>query len=473
MNDKVIISKLNEVYIKIKCEPSIAYELRDAFSFKVENYFFMPAFKAGIWDGSVRLFNILTGCIYAGLQKQIEEFCKERNYEIEYTYDTSFTKISLVDIQEFIKTLKLPFEPHKHQMEAFLYAVESKRALLISPTGSGKTLLDFLLIKYFNKKSLIIVPTTNLVTQLYSDFIEYGMDENSMYKVYAGQDKNTNKQIICSTWQSLVKMPKSYFEQFELVIGEEADGFEAKSLTSIMTKLVNCSYRFGVTGTLKGTQINQLVLEGLFGPIKTVATTSELMNKKILSDLKINVLVLNYSEKEKKVKRNYITEIDFILSHLKRNEFIKNLALSREGNTLVLFQFIEKHGRPLYEQILKDAGERPVFFVWSEIKGDDRDQIRKLVENQTNAIIIASSVFVRGVNIKSLKHLISTSPTKARRTVLQAIGRTLRRSKTKSEAILYDVVDNLGNNYALQHYIERSKIYMEENFQVKTYNINL
>ena len=258
---------------------------------------------------------------------------------------------------------------------------------------------------------------------------------------------------------------------------KNCDQAEAKSLTSIMTKLENCPYRFGVTGTLKGTKTNQLVLEGLFGPIKIVATTSELIDKEILSKLKINVLILRYNENEKKVNRDYRTEINFLLSHSGRNKFIKNLALSCKGNTLILFQFVEKHGKLLYEEIKKTVGDRPVFFVWSEIKGDERDEIRKIVERETNAIIIASSVFVRGVNIKSLKYLIFTSPTKARRTVLQSIGRTLRKSETKECAILYDIVDDLSykkrNNYALQHYIERAKIYMEEDFSIKNHNITL
>ncbi len=475
--NKIIINKHNEIFIHIQCESSILYELRDAFSFKVENYWHMPAFKTGIWKGDIHLFNIKNGNIYAGLLQHVEKFCHERNYEIEYTFDTSPPSFSLRQAQEFVKSLKLPFDPHEHQMEAFLHAVNAKRSLLLSPTGSGKTLLDYLIIKYYNKRTLVIVPTTNLVSQLYSDFIEYGMNENNIYKIYAGQDKNSNKQIICGAWQSIYKLDKSYFKQFEVVIGEEADGFEAKSLTSIMTKLENCPYRFGVTGTLKGTKTNQFVLEGLFGPIKEVATTSELIEKEILSKLNINCLLLNFSESEKKVKRDYKTEINFLISHPQRNEFIKNLALGCKGNTLVLFQFVEKHGKLLYEKIKAEAGERPIFFVWSKVKGDERDEIRNIVENHTNAIIIASSVFVRGVNIKSLKHLIFTSPTKARRTVLQGIGRTLRKHENKEYAILYDIVDNLchkkRNNYALQHYFERVQIYADEDFNVKQFNIEL
>jgi len=440
----------------------------------------MPAFKVGAWDGTIRLFNVSTGLIYAGLQSHVEKFCQDHNYPIEYCGDCGakgLSSSSVAQSLEFVKSLILPFKPHQHQIEAFLYAVKSERTLLLSPTASGKSLIIYILTKFYNKKTLIIVPTTNLVHQLYSDFIDYGMKEEFIHKIFSGQDKNYDVPIIITTWQSIYKLNKKWFECFNLVIGDEADQFEAKSLTSIMTKLENCPYRFGVTGTLKGTKTNQLVLEGLFGPVKTVATTNELMKKEILSNLKINIILLHYPENEKKVNRDYKTEINFLLSHYGRNSFIKNLALSCNGNTLILFQFVEKHGKIIYEKILKEAGNRPVFFVWSKIKGDERDEIRKIVENETNAIIIASSVFVRGVNIKSLQHLIFISPTKARRIVLQSIGRTLRKSENKECAILYDIVDDLSykrkNNYALQHFKERMQIYIEENFNVKTYKVKL
>ena len=436
----------------------------------------MPAFKSGYWDGVIRLFNIKKGTIYAGLQTHIEDFCLKHEYEVEYTYDTSLVPFSIEDAQNFVKTLNLPFKLHQHQEDAFIYAIRKKRALILSPTASGKSLILYLITRFYNSKTLIVVPTTNLISQLHSDFISYGIKDDSIHTVFAGQDKNSDKQYFICCWQGIHRLPKEWFRQFGLVIVDEADQADNKSLTSIMTKLENCPYRFGVTGTLKGSKTNQITLEGLFGAIKITATTNELMERKILSSLKINILILHYNNNEKKVKRDYRTEIDFLLSHPRRNDYIKNLTLSRKGNTLVLFQFIS-HGKLLYEKIKKESGDSPVFFIWSKVKGEKRDEIRKIVEEETDAIIIASSVFVRGVNIKSLKHLIGVSPTKARRIILQGIGRTLRKHENKEYAILYDIVDDLSykrrNNYALEHYKERAKIYMEENFQIRAHSIIL
>ena len=181
----------------------------------------MPAFKTGHWDGKIHLFSLKGENIFAGLQSCVEKFCQERGYEIEYTFDNYPFDVSIEDAQQFVKSLKLPYELHNHQMEAFIYSINARRALLLSPTASGKSLIIYLLTRYYNKKTLIIVPTTNLVTQLYSDFIEYGIDEEFMHKIFAGQDKNSDKQYFCATWQSLFRLPKSYFDQFKLVIMDE------------------------------------------------------------------------------------------------------------------------------------------------------------------------------------------------------------------------------------------------------------
>ena len=260
--EKVTIKKLNEVYIKVVCEPSIAMELSQYFTFKVPGYQFMPAYKNKMWSGDIKLYNVMTNTIHSGLLRYIEEFCKSRKYEINYESDFSSTEFSLAEAEEFVRSLNLKITPRDYQMEAFVHAICERRTLLLSPTASGKSLNIYLLARYLNKKTLIIVPTTTLVHQLYSDFQDYGYDSNKyVHKIYAGQDKVTNKPVTISTWQSLHKMPKEFFDQFDVVIGDEAHNFKAKSLTSIMDKMVNCKYRFGFTGTIDGSQTNKLVQE--------------------------------------------------------------------------------------------------------------------------------------------------------------------------------------------------------------------
>jgi len=334
-----------------------------------------------------------------------------------------------------------------------------------------------------NFKAIVIVPTTSLVAQMNSDFADYAKKDRwqvaeNTHMIYSGHDKVSDKPIFISTWQSLYKMPLSYFSDFDVIIGDEAHQFKAKSLTAIMEKTINTRYRFGTTGTLDGTQTHRLALEGLFGPVYKVTTTKKLIDNKTLSQFEIKALVLQYSDETCKALKgaNYQEEIDFLVSNEKRNNFIRNLALSLNTNTLILFQLVEKHGRILYKLIKDKTNERPVFFVYGGTDTNDREQIRGIVERESNAIIVASyGTFSTGINITNLHNVIFASPSKSRIRNLQSIGRGLRKNEQKNIAILYDVADDLSykshKNYTLNHFIERIKIYNEEQFEYKILTI--
>jgi superfamily II DNA or RNA helicase len=479
MADLVTVERLNQTYIRVNCEPSIAYELRDACTFKVPGYQFMPAYRSGNWSGEINLFNVLSRQIYAGLVDHIANFCIERGYQfVDNARET--VEFSYTAAGNFIDSLELKLTPRQHQIDAFVHAVKNKRSMLLSPTASGKSLIIYLLIRYYNLKTLVLVPTTGLVAQMRGDFIDYGMSSDRIHCITAGKDKESDADVIIATWQSVYKLPKSYFSQFSAVIGDECHGFKAKSLTSIMTKLDECSMRFGLTGTLDGTQTHRLILEGLFGPVYRAVTTSSLMEKKLLSELEIKCIVLEYQDAERKsiAKLNYQAETDFLITHEKRNKFIKNLALSLSGNTLILFQFVEKHGKPLYEMIKAEAGDRRVYFVSGEVGGEARNDIRELVEKDDNAIVVASSgVFSVGVNLPSLRNCIFALPGKAKIKTLQSIGRILRLSSTKNKSVLMDISDDLSwkawTNFSLKHFAERVKIYAAENFSYKIFKVKL
>jgi superfamily II DNA or RNA helicase len=504
--ETVRIRKLNEVYNKIDCEPSIAMELNTYFTFEVPGAKFMPAVRNKVWDGKIRLFNLMTCTLYGGLNRYVEEFCKSRNYEIEYETDFSSDEFSLIEAKKFIETLSIPnkFKPRDYQLDAFVHAVRERRALLLSPTASGKSFIIYLLMRYYNAKTLIIVPTTTLVHQLASDFEEYGYcseqsdhrrsdsgsrrvgsgSENSfsnersswtigIHKIYAGQEKRSQAQVTITTWQSIYKAPKEWFDQYDVVIGDEAHNFKAKSLTSILTKLENCQYRFGFTGTLDGTQTHKLVLEGLFGPVRKVTTTAELIEQKHLADFRIKAIVLSYPDEIRQMiarAGDYQSEIDYIVRLEARNNFIKNLVLSLDGNTLLLFQFVDKHGKILYD--------RKIFFIHGGVDGEERDKVREIVEKESNAIIVASfGTFSTGINIKNLHNVIFASPSKSRVRNLQSIGRGLRTSDTKKSATLFDIADDMTwktkKNYTLLHFMERVKVYNEEKFDYKIYKVSL
>lgn len=493
-DSNLIISKKDEVYVKITCEKSVAKELSEFFTFFVPGYQFVPAFRNKIWDGKIRLFNLQVSTLYRGLLSYVETFCEERGYTFEFADGLDMEdEYSRYHAEKFIKGLDLhargePIQVEEHQMMAYIHAMQQRRALILSPTASGKSLIIYLLFRqlwqYQNLKGLIIVPTTSLVEQLSSDFGDYnnGSMEEYIHKIYQGKEKDTNKPLTISTWQSLFKMPKEYFEQFDYIIGDEAHNFKAQSLTTILTNLVNAKYRFGLTGTLDGTKTHKLVLEGLFGPVKRVISTKELIDKGIVSKFDIKCLVLKHTEEESKALKDmtYAEEIGYLISHEARNKFVKNLAVSLGKNTLVLYQMVDKHGRILYDMIknTKNIGDRKVFFVHGGVDANDREEIRRIMEIEQDAIVVASfGTFSTGINIRNLHNIIFAMPTKSSIRTLQSIGRGLRQSEGKEIATLYDIADDLRvgkkMNYTLKHFVERVKIYTEEKFPFKIYKIGL
>ena len=500
--DIIKVRKKNQVYLTVDCEPSVANELVDFFAFYVPGYKHMPLYKNRQWDGKIYLYNSRDKQLYAGLYKYLEEFAaaEGRDYKIElehdsyYGYPSTDHEVDLGFINELIITDNKgnAIKPRDYQIEAVEHALSKRQAMLISPTGSGKSLIIYLLLRYFlehsKKKALIIVPTTSLVQQLYTDFKDYSKLDESFdvdslcHMIYAGKEKiDIKKRVIVSTWQSIYKMPASWFEPYGAIFGDEAHNFKAKSLTSILTKLRDAEFRFGTTGTLDGTQTHKLVLEGLFGPCYYVTSTKNLMDTGTLANLDIKVLLLKYSEElcQQVKKAKYQDEVDFIIRHEPRNRFISNLALDQDGNTLVLFQFVEKHGKVLYDMIANKAHERrKVFFVSGATDVDDREKIRSIVETEKNAIIVASlGTFSTGINIRNIHNIIFASPSKSQIRVLQSIGRGLRKSDDGRDTTLYDITDDLHHknhkNYTLQHGAERIKIYTREKFSYKIFEVPL
>ena len=480
----LIISKKNEVYLKVESEPHVYYELADQFTFEVPGAKFMPTYQKKYWDGKIRLFNTQSGEVYIGLLDRIVQFCKDHGYTYEFVeskyYGLPFEvndKISKEGVKDYMTAIS-KHKPRDYQIDGVYDALKNNRKLLVSPTASGKSLMIYAIIRYFveNKKNtLIVVPTTSLVEQMYKDFADYGWDVGSYcHKIYAGRERETDSQVIITTWQSIYKLPRKYFDRFDVVVGDEAHQFKSKSLVAIMTKLGNAKYRYGFTGTLDGSETHKWVLEGLFGPSYKIIKTDELMKKGHVATLDINVLLLKHPAHK---FENFEEEVQYIITHEKRNRLIRNLALDLKGNTLILFARVEAHGEPLYEMINSNTLEqRHVFFVHGGVPTEDREKIREITENQENAIIVASyGTFSTGINIKRLHNVIFASPSKSRIRNLQSIGRVLRKGNGKVKATLYDIADDISTksrkNYTLNHLIERIKVYNEENFNYDIVNI--
>ena len=486
----LIISKKNDVYLTVKTDKGIARELSDFFTFEVPGAKFMPQYRNRMWDGKIRLFSMQTGEIYFGLLSYIEEFAKRNDIEIEYKKGVKDeerlrdgeldTFIGRVSPQSKGKNIQI----RDYQMAALDYAIRNNRSLLLSPTASGKSLIIYILSVWYASKTesniLILVPTTSLVEQMHSDFLDYGFKESMMQKIYQGYSKNITKPITISTWQSVYKMQKKWFDQFSCILGDEVHIFKSKSLTGIMNKMVNCKYRHGFTGTLDGTQTHRLVLEGLFGSVNKVTTTKELMDSDTLAKLSVECIVLRYPDADCKYMKDlsYQDEVDLIVRDERRNKFIVDLTKHLTGNTLVLFQFVEKHGDVLHTMINTSLTDRKVFYVYGGTDTQTREEIRSITEKEKDAVIVASyGTFSTGINIRNLHNIVFASPSKSRIRVLQSVGRALRLGDNKVSARLVDIADDFTykgkQNFTLRHFMERINIYNEEEFDYDIKQISI
>jgi len=482
----LIIQKVNEVYLQVKTQPHIEYELRDRFTFEVPNKKFMPQYRGKYWDGYVHLFNMKTKRIYVGLLDKVVSFCEQSGYSYKFEdnkfYGLPFEVndfISHGGVKDYMKSIT-SFKPRDYQIDAVYDALRYNRKLLISPTASGKSLMIYSIVRYFvgtNRKILLVVPTTSLVEQMFKDFQDYGWDaENHCHRIYAGRERINTNEVTITTWQSVYKLDRTFFEEYDVVIGDEAHLFKSKSLIQIMDKLHHAKYRYGFTGTLDGTQTHKWVLEGLFGPSYKVTQTKKLIDEGHLATLDIQCLVLKYKPQK---FDTYEDEIQFLISNERRNKFITNLSLDLKGNTLILYSRVETHGAVLFDLINKGATvNRKIFFVHGGVGAEDREKVREITEQQNDAIIVASyGTFSTGINIKNLHNVIFASPSKSRIRNLQSIGRVLRKGKNKVKAKLYDIADDLTlgsrKNYTLNHFIERVKIYVQEQFNYEIISINI
>jgi len=489
------IEKVNEVYIRVfSSDFGIEQELSEFFMFEVPGARFTPAFKARIWDGKIRLYDLQRKTLYVGLLDYLLKFAERAGYEIEYLNDvTTKETVEYALVEKFANWLDLhgkgnPIEIRDYQLDAIHHGLENKRAILLSPTGSGKSLIIYTICRWHlenNRKCIVVVPTTSLVCQMYSDFEDYSSNngwnvEKHCQQLYSGFPKEFTKDVLFTTWQSVHRQPKAWFDQFDVIIGDEAHQFKAKSLTTIMEKLTDTKYRIGTTGSMDDGKINKLVLEGVFGPVHRVTTTKKLMDDNKLANIKIKAIILKYDESIRKENKglDYQKEMDFLVTNQSRNNFIKNLTISCKGNTLLLFQYVEKHGAVLYDMIKDKVGDRKVFFIYGGTDVKDREDARKILSTEKDAIIIASfGVYAMGINIPSIENVIFASPTKSKIRNLQSIGRGLRLNDGKTHCKLFDIADDLSwkshKNHTLKHAAERYKLYMEEQFPVQLIEVKI
>lgn len=488
----IIINKINETYIHVSCDEKIALEINNNFQFFGKGYQYDWRFKNKHWDGKVRLFSVNKKTLFTGLLQDLEDFLNKKRYLYQINFNNNQISFSRFEANEFLKTLNLPLKPHDFQLDTFIRCVQLKRNINLLATSAGKSLIQYILCQFYkNKKILIIVPQKNLVNQMTGDFISYGGDVDEISKIYGGENKFNLKRVVISTFQSIINIEdlKKWLLQFEVIICDEVHRATSESLMSIMKLAEKCEYRFGFTGTIGKAKINEMVLTGLFGPIKRLISAKELMDTGRAADLRIKILELIHKKSDsiylvEKInnldkKEKYDFEIVQVVNNNIRNRFISNLALSLLGNTLILFRFID-HGNNIFNKIKEkmNGNTRKVFYIDGSIDGEYRDNIRNIVENENDAIIVASiKTFATGTNIKRLNNIIAAHPMKDDVDLLQSIGRSLRLADDKSFSTFYDIADNYiyenNINYGIKHLNIRQDTYRREKFNYKKYRIGL
>lgn len=498
---EIIVHPIDEAKVKIQCEYGPEREIKDYFTFTVLNAQYrqpgkrkpgtkFPMFK---WNGKKSLYNLKVKELPRGLLPYLESFAKDKGYKITYSDPglQTFNKINPNDLKKFINILDVrndgnKIEPYDYQFNSVLQALQNKRLLIVSPTASGKSLVLYLLIRNLlhitDRKILIIVPTTNLVRQLYTDFIDYSSHnrfsvENNISKIYAGQDKFSRQRIFISTWQSMANMSPEYLSQFGAILADEAHTCQAKSLEYVLSNCINAKYRIGTTGTLDDQQVHKLTIEGWLGLEYKPTTTKELIDRNILSNFDIKCIVLRHGGG---AGDDYREELEYLIGDVKRNQYITKLAMGLQTNTLILFNFIAKHGDTLKRMLDEVKGDRPVYYIHGKVDVDVREEVRKILEKEHNSIILASfGTWSVGNNIKNLHNIIFASPGKGKIRTLQSIGRGLRLHQTKDVCMLYDISDDLRVNegekvnYGLKHLAARLQIYHKEEFPFTLFRVNL
>lgn len=496
MDIKII--KKNESTLYIEATNRIYGELSNYFSAYVDNYKWMPKFKSGQWNGKVMAFDTRSYTLPIGLLYKLHEFCAKGNYGYEQNF-TIGQIVSTKELQDFVSSLNIPFEVRDYQFQAAYDAITKQHLNISSSTSSGKSLLMYIIVRWLmeqGKRILIVVPSTQLVEQLFSDFYSYGWNnvEDKVCMIYSGKERLVHRPVQISTWQSVyTEKDIDLIQSYHAVIIDECHNVSnsAKSLNMIAKNAVNACYRIGLSGSFPAENTaDWLTAVGATGQIVVYSTYKTLQEQGHIADFTIVPLILSYPT-ELRIKayeigtkeplsetEKYNVESDFVYGLECRNNFISKLCSNLKGNTLVLFKKKELHGIPLFNKLKSELKERTVLYIDGDIPVSEREIIRQTMEKKDDVVLVASlGTLSTGISIKNLHQLVFAAGTKSRVKTIQSIGRVLRLNHNKDSVRIFDIVDDLRikdrvkkiffKNYSYKHYEERMKIYRDNNFTIE------
>jgi len=491
------IKQIDYSFAKVSGDKEELLKIFNYFSYLVDGYQFQPLYKQGRWDGKVKMYDFVNKTMPLGLIPQLIEFLQKNG--IQYSiinFDDNEFRIDYEYLEHCIKVYKIPMEVRDYQKKIVIECINQRRLLAISSTSSGKSLALYLIVRIMlenTKRCFIIVPNISLVTQLYKDFISYGWDEilvqESVHCIFGGQEKLFIKPVIISTWQSIFKPEVlSKFTSaindtdklYDCVIIDEAHKVktsEGQKIGNILEKFTYSPWKLGVTGSLpKQELLKQQIIACLGNPLQIISA-SELVERGMATDLNISLIYLDYNTDERKYVKKLVKsktwneEMDFINTHPQKLGFILKLGLSKlnkNENSIIFFKRIA-FGQALFN-MFKEAGVPldKLKYVDGSVKGDVREDIRTDMEEMSGVILIASyNTFSTGINIKQLNNgIFGENPGKSDVTLIQSLGRFLRQHSSKTQANIYDLVDDLRvktyDNYAWRHFKERLDTYRNE-----------
>jgi hypothetical protein len=445
-----------------------------------------PAFRKNNRFAPARLYAITpSGKFDIGLLENIKAYMDSEQllYKIDSSLENKFKNGFKNPI---IKQYSMVYRDH--QETSIKKAIEKGRGVIVIPTAGGKTLIMAGIIESLrlnmNKpdaKAMVIVPSIQLVTQTAKDFEEYGIEKVTKWSGDNVPDIDATTIVAGTQLLLSNKTDLSILNDIDIFLVDETHGLRRGNEINKVIQLVNTDYKFGFTGTMPPSLIDQWNIIGKIGPVLYEEKTLDLKDKNYVSDFKITILninhtsIPNFSANTFRPTEAYENELNYLINNKRRNEIISKIALRVKNNTIIMVDRIahgeelEKELRPL--QILEDPNlsksiynpPRPVFFIRGSTEVDEREKIRELMNERNDIIVIAvSKIFSTGINIPNLHNIIFASAGKAKIKIMQSIGRALRLHPTKTMANIFDISDN--TKYGKVHLNERIKLYKTEKY---------
>lgn len=483
--------KLNESFFQIQSNnKGLLQEIKDRFSFPIENRKYHPLVRRGKWDGIIRLLTY-DNKLYLGLLPEAISLLRSNKEEFELVgFDNKEVNVSSESVHKFIDEIILSSDgkkitPHEHQINSLIESVLTKRKVLLSATSSGKSISIYLYIRWLldnepGRQILLIVPSVQLVYQLYKDFEDYstlnGFEVGEYVQIMHDDSiKEILRSVVIVNVQAIQNQPKEWFLPFDTIIHDEVHRAKAKTFKTVLENCINADRRVGLTGTLDGVEVNELIIKGLIGKTKNIISTKELIEVGLGTPLVIKMIMLKYPKKfiPKLKPADYSAEVNFLAAVPERREYIYNLLDSITGNTLIIFSLVEKHLEPMLKEYKKRNPKKKVFVVDGTVPIEKREEIRVILESSNDNVVFCSyGTFSTGINIKNIKNLVMAIGAKSRIRVKQTLGRLVRKHVSKDKAFVYDIVDDLRQgtggrpNSCFLHGKARLEYYKEDGHKI-------